>query len=227
MPAMLAQFSGRPFAGIVRKTAHKRRPKMRTIKVALLVCVAVAAILLSGQSVWAEKTEVEWYECGGIQTQFLGTTWLIGTPPYNIEVVYVRGCFYYVPLYMYGECPADQTVNPPDGYLVIEYDGDYTMDAEGWAGLVGPESGRFWIITGSASPYIQPNGRFTLPSLPVWQGTWTGATTLDTRWKALDGEGLGENAGLKLQLFMEPVDPANPGTGDKVLRGRITGPRRR
>jgi hypothetical protein len=186
---------------------------MRKMKIAMMVCLTVAAVMLLGQSVWACSgvEKFTWYWCGPSQRLEDGIVWTAD------GVTYIRGRLFRNPLCMNAACSCEAIRDgsySPDGYLFIDFSSDWTKP-EGALDNKGPQWGDFWI------------GDSTEPSaIPLWQGTFTGnGDGYNNRYQRLVGSGLEENDGMKLDALCETIDMTKPAKeNDHIINGYIQKP---
>jgi hypothetical protein len=221
-------------------TAHKiRREKMRPMRIAVFACVAVAAILLLGEIVWAGGGH------GAVKTEF---TWLWCQPNtpladgYDILMPdggrHRRGREASITLCMTEGCTCDDIrnkVRPPDGYKAMFFDANGTPVAGGVENM-GPMWGDMLvfpydplvptIITGPCSGALKVNPA----AVPLWDIKFTGwGDGYGYRSQWLTGVGVGVYEGYKLKgrcdtIQPDPAHPKVPNTCDHVCHGWFLGP---
>jgi hypothetical protein len=211
------------------ETAYKtRRCNMRTMRIALMVCLAIATMMLFGQSVWAgaEVTEFTWYWCGPNQSVIAGTQWTSGSAD-DQGVQHTRGAEFYDPL-------CDATANPsvncckdpariPAGYLFLMSNVNWGPKLDPTKDRPGVQWGDFLISSGlkgtCPGPFCEPDGI-------LWEGTFTGnGDGYYYRYQKLVGSGVGDNAGMQLRALAETIDRSKPpNKNDHVINGTILNP---
>jgi hypothetical protein len=207
---------------------------MRKMMLAMMVCVTVTAIVLSGQSVWAgaEVTDVQWYWCPPNNRILSGTT------IYSDGLSHARGVEFYSVLCRDKDGVEDRNCCKPEnaqyresaGYLFLLTSNNWKPAPEGGKDNVGAQWGDFWIssgITGVCTGCSATTPCTTCEAEGVlWEGTFSGyGDGTGYRFQKLVGFGVGNNAGLKLKALAETVDTSTgPSKNSHVINGYILNP---